>query len=219
MKQCKGCRDEPLPVREGHDQRSAIDAAMSPAVPARFLAGGTNLIDLMREGVEQPRRRRSISPGFLGRDRGRPDGGVRVGAMVRNSHLASHPVDPRAISVAVLRRSERSIRTASQHGDNRRQSHAADALLLLLRHGDALQQARAWQRLRRARRFQPDPRDPGRILSVHRDASVRHVCRAGRARCRRQHRGPQGARVVPFADFHRLPGETPDVDTICCPAS
>ena len=43
------------------DHQSAIDAAARPTTPAQFLAGGTNLIDLMREGIEQPRRVIDIS--------------------------------------------------------------------------------------------------------------------------------------------------------------
>ena len=45
----------PFEYVRANDRQSAIDAASSTGAPARFLAGGTNLIDLMREGVEQPR--------------------------------------------------------------------------------------------------------------------------------------------------------------------
>ena len=62
---------------------------------ARFLGGGTNLVDLMKIGVERPapaRRRPATAPRP---DRGdQPDGGLRIGATVTNSDLAAHPRSP-----------------------------------------------------------------------------------------------------------------------------
>ena len=77
-----------------------------------------------------------------------------------------------------------------QHGDRRRQHPAAHALHLLLRRRRlALQQAQPGPGLRRDRRLQPHPRDPRRLAGLRRDASVRHVRGAGRARRRRALRG------------------------------
>jgi xanthine dehydrogenase YagS FAD-binding subunit len=58
---------------------------------ARFVAGGTNLIDLMKEGVARPSRLIDITHLPLDRVEETADGGLRIGALVRNSDLAWHP--------------------------------------------------------------------------------------------------------------------------------
>ena len=111
-------------------------------------------------------------------DRGRRLADRRAGAEFR-SRLS--PAGRAALSAARERDPRRRIGAAAQHGVDRRQSAAAHPLLLLLRHRDALQQARARQRLLGDRRPQPHARDPRHQRGLHRDASVRHVRRAGRA--------------------------------------
>ena len=110
----------------------------------------------------------------------------RAGAQLR-PRLS--PADRAALSAAVERDPGRRLAAAAQHGLDRRQPPAAHALLLLLRHRDALQQARARQRLLGDRRPQPHARDPRHQRGLHRDASLRHVRRARGARgegpCRR----------------------------------
>ena len=100
---------------------------------ARFLAGGTNLVDLMREGIEQPQSLVDITRLPLAEVQELPDGGLRIGAMVRNSHLAAHPLIRDEISAALAGDSHGRFRSAPQHGDHRRQPDAANSLLLLLR--------------------------------------------------------------------------------------
>ncbi|MBY8341003.1 xanthine dehydrogenase family protein subunit M [Streptomyces spinosirectus] len=58
---------------------------------ARFLAGGTNLVDLMKSGVERPTRLVDVRELPLDRVESTPDGGLRIGATVTNSDLAVHP--------------------------------------------------------------------------------------------------------------------------------
>jgi xanthine dehydrogenase YagS FAD-binding subunit len=64
--------------------------AADPA--AKFIAGGTNLIDLMKEDVERPTRLIDISRLPLGKVEETADGGLRIGALVPNSDLAYHPL-------------------------------------------------------------------------------------------------------------------------------
>ena len=154
--------------------------AADPA--AKFIAGGTNLIDLMKEDVERPSRLIDISRLPLNDVEETPDGGLRIGALVPNSDLAYHPLIEQRYPLLVERDPGRRVAATAQHGVDRRQSAAAHALLLLLRHGDAVQQARARQRLLGHQRAQPHPRDPRHERGVHRDASVRHVRGAGGAR-------------------------------------
>ena len=59
---------------------------------AKFIAGGTNLIDLMKEDVERPSRLIDISRLPLNKVEETADGGVRIGALVPNSDLAYHPL-------------------------------------------------------------------------------------------------------------------------------
>ncbi|MEV7085655.1 xanthine dehydrogenase family protein subunit M [Streptomyces sp. NPDC093085] len=58
---------------------------------ARYLAGGTNLVDLMKTGVERPGRLVDVRELPLDRVESTPDGGLRIGATVTNSDLAAHP--------------------------------------------------------------------------------------------------------------------------------
>ena len=90
------------------------------------------------------------------------DGGLRIGALVRNSDLAADPRVRQRYPRAEPRAARRRLGPAAQQGHHRRQPAAAHALLLFLRHRQALQQARARLRLRGARRLQPHPRDPRR---------------------------------------------------------
>src|SRR5260370_21792903 len=59
---------------------------------AKFIAGGTNLIDLMKEDVERPSRLIDISRLPLNTVEETPDGGLRIGALVPNSDLSYHPL-------------------------------------------------------------------------------------------------------------------------------
>ena len=57
---------------------------------AKFLGGGTNLVDLMRGDIEHPNTVVDITALPLTDVTELPDGGLRIGALVRNSHLAAH---------------------------------------------------------------------------------------------------------------------------------
>src|SRR5215475_5402054 len=59
---------------------------------AKFVAGGTNLIDLMKMDVERPTKIVDINRLPLGKIESTPSGGLRIGALVRNTDLAYHPL-------------------------------------------------------------------------------------------------------------------------------
>jgi xanthine dehydrogenase YagR molybdenum-binding subunit len=80
---------EPFNFVSVADERAAREAA---AGGGRFLAGGTTLIDLMKLYVERPPMLVDINALPLGEIETLPGGGVRVGAMVRNSDMAHHPL-------------------------------------------------------------------------------------------------------------------------------
>src|ERR1700732_515061 len=98
----------------------AVAAAAEPG--AAYLAAGTNLLDLMKGGVARPRRLVDIShlPG-LDRIEDRPDGGVRVGALVRNADLAHNHTFARrfpAVAEALLSGASAQLRNAATVGGN-----------------------------------------------------------------------------------------------------
>ena len=87
----------------------------------RFLAGGTNLVDLMREGIEQPQSLIDITRLPLAEVQELQDGGVRVGAMVRNSHLAANELIRQKyplISQAILMGASAQLRNMATTGGN-----------------------------------------------------------------------------------------------------
>src|SRR5450830_674664 len=70
-------------------------AAASPETlprPVRFLAGGTTLVDLMKLDVEQPQQVIDINRLPFDQVEQTADGGLKIGALVRNSDLANHPL-------------------------------------------------------------------------------------------------------------------------------
>ena len=116
---------------------------------AKFVAGGTNLIDLMKMDVERPTTVIDINRLPLQASRrhpGRWSAHRRAGAQYR-SRLS--PAGRAALSGSGQRNHGGRLAAIAQHGDDGRQSPSAHAVPLLLRHGNALQQARARHRLLR----------------------------------------------------------------------
>ncbi|MGW1209070.1 FAD binding domain-containing protein [Streptomyces sp. NPDC002499] len=88
---------------------------------ARFLAGGTNLVDLMKSGVERPARLVDVRELPLDRIETTADGGLRIGATVTNSDLAAHPEVRRRYPVltqAVLAGASGQLRNMATVGGN-----------------------------------------------------------------------------------------------------
>ncbi len=106
---------------------------------AKFIAGGTNLIDLMKEDVERPARLIDISRLPLNKVEETAGGGLRIGALVPNSDLAYHPLIEQRypmLASAILAGASAQLRNMASTGGN---LLAADALLLLLRYRNPLQ--------------------------------------------------------------------------------
>ncbi|MFF4213698.1 FAD binding domain-containing protein [Streptomyces sp. NPDC001796] len=88
---------------------------------ARFLGGGTNLVDLMKAGVERPARLIDVRELPLDGIESTPDGGLRIGATVTNSDLAAHPEVRRrypALTQAVLAGASGQLRNMATVGGN-----------------------------------------------------------------------------------------------------
>jgi xanthine dehydrogenase YagS FAD-binding subunit len=179
---------------------------------AKFIAGGTNLIDLMKEDVERPARLIDISRLPL-KTVEETAGGLRIGALVPNSDLAYHPAVAQRyplLSSAILAGASQQLRNMASTG------------------GNLLQRTRCFYFYDTATPC--NKREPGSgcsainginrinaILGTSESCIATHpsdMCVALAALEARVHViGPGGERVIAFADFHRLPGDTPQLDT------
>jgi xanthine dehydrogenase YagS FAD-binding subunit len=185
--------------------------AADPA--AKFIAGGTNLVDLMKDDVERPSRLIDISRLPLKTVEQTADGGLRIGALVPNSDLAYHPLIEQRyplLSSAILAGASQQLRNMASTGGN------------LL------------QRTRCAYFYDTvtpcNKRTPGSGCSAIGGINRIHAILGASEACIATHpsdmcvalaaldarvrvTGPAGERVMAFGDFHRLPGDTPQIDT------
>jgi xanthine dehydrogenase YagS FAD-binding subunit len=204
---------KPFRYERADDERSAV-AVLAGTPGARFLGGGTNLVDLMRLGVETPDVLVDVTRLPANRVDVMPDGGLLIGAGVRNSDLAAdHHVRTRypALAEALLSGASGQLRNLATTAGNllqrtrcayfqdvsspcnkREPGTGCPAIegdhrnLAVLGHSDAC--------------VATHPSDMA-VALVAFDAVVRVI-------------GPAGARAIELADFHRLPGETPHLDTV-----
>jgi xanthine dehydrogenase YagS FAD-binding subunit len=196
------------------DTRSALKLfSESPDRKARFLAGGTNLIDLMREGIEQPRSLVDITRVPLAEVQELPGGDLRVGAMVRNSHLAAHALVREKyplLSQAILMGASAQLRNMATTGGNLMQRtrcyYFYDGAAACNKRvpGSGCDAIEGFNRIHAILGTSPKciathPSDMCVALAAL-DANVNIT-------------GPSGDRRLAFTDFHRLPGDTPEIDT------
>ena len=180
---------------------------------ARFIAGGTNLIDLIKENVARPTRLIDITGLPLTEIKETDAGGLRIGALVPNSDLAyderitkHYPL----LSSAILAGASAQLRNMASTGGNLLQRtrclYFYDASMPCNKRepGTGCGAIDGFNRMNAVLGWSQSciavhPSDMCVALAVL-EATV-HVT------------GPKGERVIPFADFHRLPGDTPELDT------
>src|SRR4051812_19060746 len=180
---------------------------------AKFIAGGTNLLDLMKYDVERPARVIDITHLPLKTVEETPSGGLRIGALVPNSDLAYHPlIETRypLLSSAILAGASQQLRNMASTG------------------GNLLQRTRCLYFYDTATPC--NKREPGSGCSAINGLNRMNAILGTSDACIAMHpsdmcvalaaleatvhvAGPGGARAIPFADFHRLPGDTPQIDT------
>ena len=110
------------------------EAVAAAAVPgSAYLAAGTNLLDLMKGGIVSPKRLIDVSrlPG-LDQIEPLPDGGVRIGARVRNADLAYDPTFSKRFPGGRRSAALRRLSPAAQRRDGRREPAATHAMRLFL---------------------------------------------------------------------------------------
>jgi len=179
---------------------------------AKFIAGGTNLIDLMKRDVERPSRLIDISRLPLRSVEETADGGLRIGALVPNSDLAYHPQIAQRyplLASAILAGASAQLRNMASTG------------------GNILQRTRCYYFYDIATPC--NKREPGSgcsaIAGLNRISAIlgtsdaciathpSDMCVALAALDATVHvAGPAGPRAIAFSDFHRLPENTPQCD-------
>lgn len=180
---------------------------------AKFLGGGTNLVDLMRENIERPDTLVDVSALGLDRIVELPDGGISIGATVRNTALANHHLVRERyplLSQAILFGASGQIRNMATVGGNLMQRtrcyYFYDDAARCNKHvpGSGCDALHGFNRMHAIfgasdSCIATHPSDMCVALAAL-DATV-HV------------EGTHGERTIAFGDFHRLPGDTPQVET------
>ena len=108
----------------------AAKAAQAPGT--KFIAGGTNLLDLMKLEIEAPTHLVDVNGLGFDKIEATPEGGLRIGALVRNTDLAAHPTVRRDYAVLQQGPAGGRFRPAPQQSDDRGQSASAHPLSVLL---------------------------------------------------------------------------------------
>jgi xanthine dehydrogenase YagS FAD-binding subunit len=184
---------------------------------SKFIAGGTNLLDLMKDDIEQPSRLIDISQLPLKSIDATDDGGLRIGALVPNADLAWHPlVEQRypLLSRAILAGASQQLRNMASTG------------------GNLLQRTRCFYFYDTATPC--NKRAPGSGCSAIEGLNRGHAILGTSDACIATHpsdmcvalaaldarvrvAGPAGERSIAITDFHRLPGDTAQRDTNLAP--
>ncbi|RSN05816.1 molybdopterin dehydrogenase [Nonomuraea sp. WAC 01424] len=192
----------------------ASTTASDGGAPARYLAGGTNLVDLMREEVERPERVVDISRLPLSAVEDLPGGGLRLGALAGNTQVAADPRVRRRYPVlarAILSGASPQLRNRATVG------------------GNLLQRTRCHYFYDTAAAC--NKRTPGAGCDALEGVNRGHAVLGASPSCVAVHpsdmcvalaaldatvnvTGPEGGRSVPFTGFHLLPGRTPQVETV-----
>ena len=196
----------------------SIDKAIAGAPQAKFIAGGTTLVDLMKLTVETPKTLVDINLLPLDKIETLPDGGMRIGAMVRNSDLAWNPDVQKSYAVlseALLSGASPQLRNMATTG------------------GNLMQRTRCVY-FREPSAGTPggygcNKRVPGSGCAAMDGFNRMHAVLGTSDKCIATHpsdmcvamaaleatihvEGPKGKRTIAFADFHKLPGDTPQIE-------
>ena len=198
-------------------QAGVLSSTAQQGASVRFVAGGTNLVDLMKLSVDRPKTVVDINGLPLDKIEPLPGGGLKIGALVRNADLAHHPTvqkDYAVLSQALLSGASPQLRNMATTS------------------GNLLQRTRCLYFRDTAHAC--NKREPGtgcsaidghnRILAI---LGTSNACIAtnpsdmnvalAALEATVQIQGAKGERTVPIHDFHLLPGSTPHIETVLQP--
>ena len=201
----------PFKYTRASSERAAVQAAANPQ--AKFLAGGTNLIDLMKEDVERPDELVDVTRLKLAEIK-ESRGGVSIGALATNSATANHPLIRKnypLLTQAIVAGASGQLRNMATNG------------------GNLLQRTRCQYFYDTATPC--NKREPGSGCGALEGLNRIHAIFGWSDKCVATYpgdmanalyaldavvrvRGANGReRTIPVTDFHRLPGDTPQHDT------
>ncbi len=187
--------------------------AIGAGADSKFIGGGTNLLDLMKMGVERPAHLVNINRLPLTGIQENA-GGVRIGALVSNTDAANHELIRTRYPVlaqAILAGASQQLRNMATMG------------------GNLLQRTRCYYFYDPSYR-ECNKRVPGSGCAAKEGCNRIHAILGASNECIAVHpsdmcvalaaldavvqvKGPKGERSIPFTEFHRLPGDTPQIDT------
>jgi xanthine dehydrogenase YagS FAD-binding subunit len=205
---------KPFAYLRVNEPSTAIQAATNNQT--KFIAGGTNLLDLMQEGIEQPDRLVDITRIKLSQIESITNG-VRIGALAKNSDTANHPLIRTRyplLSQALLAGASPQLRNMASVG------------------GNLLQRTRCYYFTNTT--MPCNKRQPGSGCAAIEGYNRIHAILGTSDNCIATHpsdmcvalaaldavvqvSGANGDRTIPFSEFHRLPGDTPQIETALQP--
>jgi xanthine dehydrogenase YagS FAD-binding subunit len=203
---------EPFKMFKAADAAAAITGVMPEK--SKFIAGGTNLIDLMKLNIETPVRLVDINHLGISKIETLPNGSLRIGALVKNSDLAYDPIVKHkypVLSEALLSGASAQLRNMATVG------------------GNILQRTRCPYFYNTE--FPCNKRVPGSGCSALNGYNRNNAILGTSEYCIATHpsdmcvamialdaivnvQGQKGSRSIPFADFHLLPGRTPHIENV-----
>jgi xanthine dehydrogenase YagS FAD-binding subunit len=186
---------------------------MAESPSSKFIAGGTNLVDLMKMDVERPSKLIDVSKLPLNKVEETPGGGLRVGALLRNSDLAYHPVVAQRyplLSSALLAGASQQLRNMASAGGNLLQRTRCAYFYDTATACNKREPGSGCSAIDGLNRMNAILGTSDACIAVH----PSDMCVALAVLEAKVHvAGPRGERAIAFADFHRLPGDTPQRDT------
>jgi xanthine dehydrogenase YagS FAD-binding subunit len=201
---------EPFKLIKVQDDQSAVRTALSGG--SKFIAGGTNMLDLMKLNIEKPAQVVDINKLSLYQIEEMADGGIKIGALVKNSDLAYHPVVIKkypVLSEALLSGASPQLRNMASAGGNLMQRtrcpyfYNTDFACNKRLPGSGCAAISGYNRM-------------NAILGASDKCIATHpsdMCVAMAALGAVIHvKGQKGPRAIPFGDFHLLPGQTPHME-------
>ena len=186
---------------------------ISASPGAKFIAGGTNLVDLMKMDVEQPSKLIDVSKLPLNKVEPTADGGLHIGALVPNSDLAYHPLIAQrypVLSSALLAGASQQLRNMASVGGNLLQRTRCAYFYDIATPCNKRAPGSGCSAIDGLNRMNAILGTSDACIAVH----PSDMCVALAVLEAKVHvAGPGGERAIAFADFHRLPGDTPQRDT------
>jgi xanthine dehydrogenase YagS FAD-binding subunit len=204
---------KPFSFARATDVAAAI-ATVAAEPGATFLAGGTNLVDLMREGIERPDQLVDVTRLPLGAIEELADGGLRIGATARNVQVANHRLVRQhypMLARAILNGASAQLRNMATVGGNLMQRTRCSYFYDLAAACNKREPGAGCDALGGYNRMHAILGASDSCIAVH----PSDMCVALAALdAVVQIQGARGARrSIPLVDFHRLPGETPQIET------